>query len=98
MPKTGNLKNAIWYNANDMRTTYEWIAETMDGEDAVDVRGADTLADLAPEPHEHVGLCKSIGDEDEGVIHRTWAYLQSGKLPETFEDGSAIPKRFRKEL
>lgn len=70
----------------------------MDGEDAVDVRGADTLADLEPEPHEHVGLCKSIGNEDVGVEHRTWAYLQNGKLPETFEDGSTIPKRFRTEL
>jgi hypothetical protein len=33
-----------------------------------------------------------------GLIERSWAYVKDGKLPETFDDGYSVPKRFHKEL
>ena len=82
---------------NNKKTIYEWIAEQMDGEDILDLRHADTLKELNPEEGEVVGLTKDIGSESEGVEDRTWAYLDAdGNLPEKFENGSRVPKRFRK--
>jgi hypothetical protein len=39
------------------------------------------------------------GREDSFMIEdRTWAYLEDGKLPEEFEDGTRVPKRFHAEV
>tara|TARA_R110000868_G_scaffold11688_2_gene57023 strand:+ start:3114 stop:3371 length:258 start_codon:yes stop_codon:yes gene_type:complete len=80
---------------NNKKTIYEWIAEQMDGEDILDVRHADTLKELNPQEGEGVALTKNVVSESEGLEDRTWAYLdEDGNLPDTFEDGSCIPKRF----
>jgi hypothetical protein len=37
-------------------------------------------------------------DIDKELLDRQWAYLEAGKLPERFDDGAAIPQRFRAEV
>lgn len=32
------------------------------------------------------------------LIERSWAYVKDGKLPEQFDDGYVVPKRFHKEI
>lgn len=78
------------------KTQYEWIAEILDEhEDVVETRGAETLRELAPTREEQVALCKSVGDELSGLGYRTWAYLTNGKVPEVFDDGTPVPKKFQ---
>ena len=39
------------------------------------------------------------GDPNSFMLdHRAWAYVKDCKLPETFDDGHPVPKRFHKEL
>jgi hypothetical protein len=39
------------------------------------------------------------GREDSFFIEdRTWAYIDNGKLPEEFEDGTRVPVRFHAEV
>ena len=35
---------------------------------------------------------------DEDLVDRQWAYVQDGKLPEFFDGGSRVPKRFHAEI
>lgn len=42
------------------------------------------------------GLVKNVGNDDEGVVDRTWAYLnEDGSTPNEFENGDPVPKRFK---
>lgn len=35
--------------------------------------------------------------DDDGLVDQQWAYVESGVLPETFDDGAKVPKRFHVE-
>lgn len=94
----------------------EWLIETLDGPDAVEtdileVNHRDTysaaLKDQADElaagaKAVRIGLVRDRGNEDEGVICRSWAYVRDGKLPEYFNDGdrdvAKVPAKYHREL
>lgn len=88
-----------------------WI-EYHDGlDDVLEHNHAERVADLldclhAPKPDpegEGTILARLVLVRDEldvwnCVEERTWAYVEDGKLPETFQDGHKVPVRFHREL
>jgi len=84
---------------------YEWVMETMDGDDIVDVDHADTYADAVRRASNgaRIGLVRDHDRHDDGDAERSWAYITDGRLPEWFTDaGDAptikVPKRFHREV
>ena len=87
--------------------TYEWLAETLDGQgDVIDVHHADTRAEL-PASGPLVSIALVCGDWRGGVVKRSWAYvLDDGSLMEWFTESGMqddrrtgkVPKRFHDEL
>ena len=45
-----------------------------------------------------VALVKSTGNEYDGIVDRTWAYIEDGSLNERFQDGTKVPKKFMREF
>lgn len=82
-----------------MARWYEWTAEyVVDG----DIEDSDFGATLKEVQQSHplatdFGLVLNIGNEHEGVTHRSWAYLTDDGLPERFEDGTPVPARYIRE-
>ena len=92
---------------NTRSTVYEWVIEAIDEHgDIVDVDHRDTRAEaeasIAGAPGRHdLGLTRDVFDEVDGLIDRTWAYVQAdGTLPTYFRDSGggdtrhAVPARF----
>lgn len=84
---------------------YEWDLETVDKHgDIQDHWHADKVSDLMNEPepddgeHYDLVLIREIGNEEDGVISRSWAYVEAGQLPEEFDSGHKVPSRFQREL
>jgi hypothetical protein len=91
------------------RTAYEWGVELViddESEDIDDTFYFDAFAEAkqeAEKPREGyrnvVVLIREQGSESLGVTDRQWAYLEEdGTLPEEFDGGSRIPKRFHQEV
>ena len=85
-----------------MRRWYEWSIETIDDSgDIIDNDFDDTMADLLRRhplgSSERLVLVLSIGSILDGVEDRGWAYIADGKLPEFFDNGIKVPKRFHME-
>jgi hypothetical protein len=86
-----------------MAVVYEWIVEEMDDEEIEDVLCFDTYAE-AREAGYHgdmIALRKMKSRDDNGtetLDYMAWAYVKADVLPEIFDDGSAVPKRFLKEF
>ena len=84
--------------------TYEWILETIEDGDIVDIDFADSLTfDESQLSGNDLGLCRVVGNEHEGVIETTWAYVKDGKLPSHFSDARncplyVVPKKFHNEV
>ena len=84
--------------------TYEWTLETLDNGDIVDSDFSDTLSfNKAYLPGNDLGLCRVLGNERDGVVDTTWAYVKDGKLDTHFRDSagseiSKVPQRFHTEL
>lgn len=79
---------------------YEWCLETVNEDgDIIDLEFADKLIDF-PRGREgrRLALVRSVGDDDEGLIDREYAYPKGDALPDCFDGGTCIPKRFRAEL
>lgn len=95
---------------------YEWVIELIDEYgDIIDVHHADAYAEavkrkdqfLADPPnwldHIDIGLVRDVGNDVDGLIDRSWAYmLPDGNLETDFsygggETGVHVPKRFIKE-
>lgn len=97
-----------------MTTTYEFVVETLDfytgcgdDPDVMDTWGFDTLAKATAfttgfkDPW-RIALRRDVGDEDEGLTDRAYAYPDAdGRLPEYMtygagEEGPRVPVRFLK--
>jgi len=91
-------------------TVYEWVIEDIDEHgDIVDVDHRDTRAEAEASikglPGRHdIGLTRDVFDEVDGLVDRSWAYIQAdGTLPEYFTDSGGgetrhkVPTRYRKE-
>jgi hypothetical protein len=94
---------------------YEWDIETWDEwDDIIEHYHADKVAELFkfldtfgdPENPDHqfkIVLVRTLWCESEGVVDRTWAYVNHGYLSPTFQTGlgqrmTRVPKRFHVEL
>ncbi len=78
-----------------------WSWEVVDAHgDVADQDVVDTLSEcLAAAPATaEVALVKMEGNDDEGELDRSYAYVEDGGLPLMFEDGSFVPKRFHEQI
>ena len=88
-----------------MAVTYEWTALQMSdsnpGADIVENCACDTLADALATAeqwsHSLIELVRDVGNEADGITYRQWALLTNGKLPNEFDGGAKVPKRFHDE-
>lgn len=77
---------------------YEWDIETVDEHgDIIDHDFIDAPR-LPAKENERLVLVFNKGDDNEGLLDRSWAYVIDGKLPEEFENGRRVPKRFHEQL
>jgi hypothetical protein len=90
---------------------YEWVIETIDIESG-DIMECDYFESLSQinwknyspmksfmnDTTYQLALCKNIYHDIRGLQDRQYAYMNEDELPESFEDGTAIPKRFKTEL
>lgn len=88
---------------------YEWDVEVLDEHGDIEdhhfhVSAMDMVKEHTENPQSDMVLVRSVGNNDDGVVDRLWAYVKDGKLPEYFEDsnrrdtGYRVPKRFHEEL
>ena len=84
----GNIYN---HNHFEPGSLYERYVRTDGG-------GDQSAVDLGD--NEELVLVYNTGNACEGITDRAWAYvdLDTGKLPEKFDNGRKVPKRFHTEL
>lgn len=88
------------------RTSYEWDLESIDEYgDITDHDWCNKCPGIPPDQKTRLVLIRDVYqglaaefNESATLRHRAWAYVVDGKLPEKFDDGHPIPKRFHKEL
>lgn len=95
--------------------TYEWDFESWDYDENGDVIDIDhdhrdnldgcTLEHIGPYEGGEIKLVlvRNVGNENDGLTDRTWAYVVDGKLPTHFANAydrpqTKIPQRFHHEL
>lgn len=94
-----------------MSIKYEWDVEEHDDVDVLDHDHRDKLSDFKKLSFSQINgvefclvLVKDVGNQDEGLQHRAWAYtmwdraVERWVLPGCFDDGSNVPKKFHDEL
>lgn len=86
-----------------METYYEWDWEEVDDHGDIIEHYFSDKVKVQPYPdnalvHYELVLVYNRGNDVEGVIDRSWAYVHDGKLPETFQNGIKVPKRFHEAL
>lgn len=95
-----------------MRNTkkYEWDLEELepydsanDCQDIIDHNHADKLKELLPIKndfkHSDLALVLDIGNDEDGLEDRYWAYVVNNRLPSHFDNSDyKVPQRFHKEL
>ena len=87
-----------------MRNTivYEWDIETVDNNgDIQDHHHSDTCFDLIKcplEKGERLVLVRNLGNDEDGLQDRQWAYVDPTGLPDFFDGGAKVPQRFHREL
>lgn len=81
---------------------YEWVVEQIDGNgDITDCEYMPSLADVEAYSRHltgriDVGLVRNVWESDGTLADRQYAYaLADGSIPDTFEGGAHVPKRFR---
>jgi hypothetical protein len=86
---------------------YEWVIEELDEYDDIrDVDHADTYARAevkaaalrAGGKRVEVALVRDTLTIDGMVEDREWAYIENGKLPARFDEGTPVPQKYRKEV
>lgn len=100
-----------WDKETAPRTEYGWCVEELDPATRGEGRDRDIVetsewksleearaaaSELDPRDVD-IGLVKHSFTLVDGETDRTYAYLEDGKLPAAFEDGSSIPAKYRKE-
>lgn len=87
------------------RVYYEWDLETIDEYgDVSDHNHSDKFPGLPTDPNIQLVLVKDQGvgySDDPGHFEqddRSWAYVKDGMLPDVFQNGDRVPKRFHAEL
>jgi len=88
------------------RTTYEWVFEELDENgDIVDPLFSDSFKEAKSYRDQMVSnygydiaLVKYIGNNEDGILDRQYAYIKDEALPATFPDRTKVPVKFRKEV
>lgn len=82
-----------------MTVSYEWDIETSDEHGDIEHDFLDGLAHLPPlEAGQELVLVREMLNEFGSVEDRQWAYAFDGKLPEVFDGGIKVPKKFAREF
>ncbi|MEI7892006.1 MAG: hypothetical protein WCI05_02880 [Myxococcales bacterium] len=93
-----------------MTVHYDWLVEVLEDDLTDDPDIIDTLTFMTLEGardwiafvrpiHYRLGLVRDVGNDWNGLTDRQWAYVDAdGTLPDTFDGGASIPKRFLKEI
>ena len=85
---------------------YEWDIESWRDNEILDHDFRDKLDWLGKPPSDtpledgatlKVVLVRYVYNDWHGVIDQAWAYVESGVLPETFDDGVKVPKKLHAE-
>jgi hypothetical protein len=88
------------------KVLYEWDIESWRDGEILDHDFQDKLDRLGKPPSDtplrdgvtlKVVLVRYQYNDWDGVVDTSWAYVESGVLPEAFDDGVKVPKRFRAE-
>ena len=90
-----------------MGVSYEWVAEPVDqhgdiidpifGDTFNDVRDVDA-ADFENAVAVNIALVRNVGNDDQGLQDRQYAYLTGGILPNEFNEGADVPVRFIRQI
>jgi len=84
------------------RIFYEWAIEWSDEYgDIFDIDHSDKVVPIISDRNgEGADLCliRGQGNEYEGMKYFSYAYVKGDVLPEEFDCGSKVPKRFHEEL
>jgi len=88
------------------KISYEWDNESVDRYgDIQDHDHGDTLRYLTPPQKvpdangytRELVLVRDVWNDWDGVVDRSWAYVEDGILPTEFTYGAKVPKRFHVE-
>ena len=96
-------------NYNKVDTLYEWVYENVDecggieevfGDSAAEVFSNISSTDGDPQDWLwRIALVRYLGNDDDGVVDRDYAYVDNDKLPIKFKNQDfGVPQRFHKEL
>lgn len=84
---------------------YEWDIETLDEHgDIEDHFHSDKCPKQPLTVKQKLVLVRDVGNDEKGVVTRSWAYVADGILPDYFENAAQIqthnkvPKRFHEEF
>lgn len=87
------------------RISYEWDFEEIDEDgDVIDHNHADKLTDYVPTDDTMIlVLVRDVGNDRDGLVDRSWAYVKFKHLPEYFTDTDGarvakVPEKFKIEL
>jgi hypothetical protein len=89
----------------------EWLVEELvDGSEDADIQDvchfnsyAEAKAWAAQEDFARIGLVRDRGNDTDGLICRSWAYIEDGNLPTHFENANGaeiakVPAKYHREL
>lgn len=91
-----------------MAIRYEWDCETIDpaSMDVVSHLHGDLVNLPWSEPHTRIVLVRDVGNDEDGLLERHWAYVDPGSkmLPSHFADECGnetlvrVPQKFHREI
>jgi len=79
---------------------YEWVVEHTDKYGDIECTETTTLKEWREGVADIDGckpvltLTRNVGNDDDGLIDREYAYPVNGKLPEYFDGGSKVPAKY----
>lgn len=89
------------------RVAYEWDHEAYDKHgDIEDHDFSDKFPGFPADPTTKLVLVRNLAEGLSGkhfeyscsIVDREWAYVVDGSLPEFFDGGTKVPKKFHKEI
>ncbi len=83
------------------RIIYEYVIELKDSnDDIINLDFCDSysevLKNLPTNGNYDIALIRTVGNDNEDVKDKSYAYLVDGRLPAYFDDGNKVPQRFLK--
>ncbi len=77
---------------------YEYVIELKDSnDDIINILFFNTFSEVQknlPSGNYDIALVQNIGNDNEDLKDKAYAYFINGKLSETFDNGRQVPQRF----